>query len=329
MKIPRLTDQIIFKIIESELYKYLSICGKPRVKEEYFPKSIEEVLKHKKYDDILKRFIELFIKEFSEEEIKSLFYRLKTLEISDKEYLTVNSMFYLSLGYYESKINKITLEYYHDRRISKESVEETFIHELFHLASTRRTEDGLITGLEIPGYLGEMLNEGYTDYLTAKYFTKKMAYVKSPSIGIYFSKGIENIIGKEKMQKYYFNADLNALVNELSKYTTKEDIVKLLFLVDRQNGVLRGEQDILRIIREIAEINKRKLDADLRNGKISFREYQIEYAIKVKEYLIGNIWSEETRIIEDDNCFVLEDQGFTSRVYEIKENPKNKVKYYQ
>lgn len=327
MRINRISDEIILRMLLPNTYKYLLICSEEKVKEEYTSNDIEEFLKYKGYNNIVKYFINKFSQNFTEEQIKAMLYRLKGLTISELIYKSY-SPFYISLGYYDGHNNEIVIEYYKDRRQSQEKLKETLIHELLHMASTRSVRDGSITGFDIPLYLGNAINEGYTEYLTKKYFTKGSRYVNSREVDVFFAKGIENLVGDSKMQELYFNANLNGLVNEIAKYSSKEDAIKLLFLMDRKNIGLRGEKDLIQIIEEIAKLNAKKLERELSLGNITYEEYQIQYAIKYTEYLKGNMWSESTKIVKDDDCFILKDQGFTSSVYEIKKATKSKEKNY-
>lgn len=331
IKFKRISDEVLYHIIISEIHKYLKLSSDSRIKQEYSSSNIDEFLKFNEYNDTVLSFIGKFYKSFTSNQTKAMLSRLKDLKIKDVVYRIPFTIYCLSLGYYDSDYNEIVVEYYKDRRISKESIYSTLIHELLHMASTREFEDGILTGFEIPYLLGLSLNEGYTEYLTEKYFTKGIEYVKSNSVNLFLAKGIENIIGSEIMQKHFFNADLNGLINELSKYATREEIIRLLFLIDRQGRLMRESKDLFNIIEEIARLNAKKLIRDLEQGLISYEDFQIEYAKKVTEYLKGNMWSEETKVIRDNNSFILQDQGFSSSLYELKSKDKseNKVKYYQ
>ena len=323
----KITDDIVFKFIISDINKYLSLCSNIRIDKGIGSKETNYLV-YGKYNAIIKSFIEKFSYFFTEEQLKLMLNRLKSLTINEITYKYAYP-YCLSLGYYDSNENEIVVEYYKDRRISKESIEETLIHELIHMASTRTTKDGNITGFEIPYYIGLNLNEGYTEYITEKYFIKGNAYVKSKSMNLFLAKGIENIVGQERMQELFFDANLKGLVDELSKYDKEVNIKKLLYLMDRYTRIMRGNKDLCSIVLEIARINAKRLKRDLELGIISYEEYQIQYAIKVDEYLKGNMWSEETRVIKDNDTFILSDQGFTSSVYELITEEKNKVKYYQ
>ena len=163
------------------------------------------------------------------------------------------------------------------------------------------------------------LNEGYTEYLTQKYFTKKMKYTESEDFSVFFAKGIENIVGPEKMQECYFNANLGSLIEELEQYASKEDILKLLFLIDQEKTPFANRKNHRIIMRQIARMNARKLSQDLLSNRITKEQYDIEYAIKVEEY-------------KKYSDFILEDQGRQSDLYEFtksNEKPKYFEKKYQ
>lgn len=327
IRFKRITDEVIYKVIMSDINKYLCQCARERIDNK---DKITEIsnLQNSKYSEILKKFVEIFSKSFTEKQLNIMLNRLNTLKISKVTYKNAY-LYCFSLGYYDSNENEIVIEYYKDRRTSKDSVEETLIHELVHMASTRKTKDGNITGFEIPYYIGINLNEGYTEYITEKYFTKGNDYVKSKSINLFLAKGIENIIGQERMQELFFDANLKGLIDEIAQYDSRDNIIRLLFLMDRSSRVMRGSRDLYNIVEEIAKINAKKLEKEFNLGLLTYEEYQIQYAIKVEEYLKGNMWSEETKVHKDDNSFVLSDQGFTSSVYEFNNPEKNKVKYYQ
>ena len=100
-----------------------------------------------------------------------MLYRLKRLSITEERSEIPPLAQIISLGFYHTEKNNITIHYY-DKKIPI-NIEDTLKHELMHMASTRSTKVGLITGLEIPDLIGEGLNEGYTQYLTDKYFKTK------------------------------------------------------------------------------------------------------------------------------------------------------------
>lgn len=81
---------------------------------------------------------------------------------------------------------------------------------------------------------GSGINEGYTEYLTKRYFAR---YIQNSNYKdlVSFVREIEKIIGYEKMEKLYFHADLKGLILELSKYISEEEIMKFINNVDFYN----------------------------------------------------------------------------------------------
>lgn len=98
-------------------------------------------------------------------------------------------------------------------------------HELLHLSSTCRVGDTLYSGLS---YIkdgskyrsAKGLNEGYTEYLNNKLFNEDkdntMSYYYLPN----YAGIIESLVGEDNMSNYYFNCDLNSLINDLSVYSS-------------------------------------------------------------------------------------------------------------
>ena len=98
-------------------------------------------------------------------------------------------------------------------------------HELLHLSSTCRVGNTLYSGLS---YIKEGskyrsakgLNEGYTEYLNNKLFNEDNEYTMSYYFLPSYAGIIESLIGEDNMSNYYFNCDLNSLINDLSVYTS-------------------------------------------------------------------------------------------------------------
>lgn len=87
---------------------------------------------------------------------------------------------------------------------------------------------------------GEGLNEGFTDYLASLMVQGNDSYYinidKPEAVGYLFLfqyvKALVDIIGKDLMIKLYCNADLNGLINELSKYTSKKEVKAFINTLD-------------------------------------------------------------------------------------------------
>ncbi len=119
-------------------------------------------------------------------------------------------------------------------------------HELLHASSTNYDKENNIIysgfsqtfikdtdGKKTLETFGLGINEGYTQYLNIKLFgsnsfLKEKIYEDDQKI----AKLLNIIVGEEKMQSYYFRADLKGLVEELEKYNTKEEVYKFINTTD-------------------------------------------------------------------------------------------------
>ena len=89
-------------------------------------------------------------------------------------------------------------------------------------------QDGIIYSGLSEQNIGIGLNEGYTELLAKRYFDKSNnnGYIFETQI----AKLLELIIGQEKMESYYFNANLYGLIEELRKYNNFYSIDNLLLI---------------------------------------------------------------------------------------------------
>lgn len=114
------------------------------------------------------------------------------------------------------------------------SLERFRFHELMHMASTYFDEEQKINQTGFVHYLdklscGKALNEGYTDLMTRRIFKEKTKFYNSE---VRLAMFIELLIGKESMQKYYFNNDFVGFINHLSKFIGREESLKFITISD-------------------------------------------------------------------------------------------------
>ena len=196
---------------------------------EMFGKKIESIVPREDLDNYYRNFASVKEKKIS------LKYKLSN-------FLKTGGMI---AGGYHTRDNRIDL-----KSGAFSNLANTISHELLHLSSTYYDEENetVYSGFyqlfikkdkkKNEGY-GLGLNEGYTQYLANKYFDNS----KSLSLNAYLSlntykeeqiiaKGLEHIIGEDKLQSMYFRADLHSLVSELEKYATKDEIYKFINLTD-------------------------------------------------------------------------------------------------
>lgn len=113
--------------------------------------------------------------------------------------------------------------YIREDQLSK--LENIVFHELFHMASYNRFKIGGFQN--VMSYRG--INEGYTQLLTEKYFSfTTNDYLGEKTI----AELLESIIDSTLMENFYSTANLQGLLNEISKYNGN-DLNKARFLLKK------------------------------------------------------------------------------------------------
>ena len=123
-------------------------------------------------------------------------------------------------------------------KINKSKSDGTIFHELLHMSSSYCSNNDMIhSGFSIKSLTNNLYNigigltEGYTEVLRDRYFhsdNERTFYEWQQT----FSLLTECIVGKDKMENFYFNADLKGFLNELSKYNDPIDVINFLKAVD-------------------------------------------------------------------------------------------------
>lgn len=119
----------------------------------------------------------------------------------------------------------------------------TFIfHELFHMATRDKRMGRLCVGFKYLNsssdkskqYIGDALNEGYTELLAKRYFSD-FGHVSSKNYEVLYMLAslIEFLVGKDFMENCYSKADLYSLVIHLTKFGTAEEIITIFKKMDR------------------------------------------------------------------------------------------------
>lgn len=157
----------------------------------------------------------------------------------------------------------------------------TFNHEMIHMATAYydKGSDIAYTGFcqEKGKYsLGYSINEGYTELQNLRLFydeNNDAEYEYDMIIAFL----IERIIGRNKMEKLFFNADLFGLTTELIRYYEGREAVKFISYLDDFHDVRYYTKIIKKenIITRLNFINSflintyiEKLKADIESGKI-------------------------------------------------------------
>lgn len=174
-------------------------------------------IKNHQFSQDLLNFTQVLQVNFNKDDLYNLYRNLNSLVVKEKK---ANKNI---LAEYNMSYNCIFL--YGDY------VKTDLYHELFHLASTNKDNEGSNTGF-MYGTVGVALNEGYTDLLTDRYFNygyeSENSYLNFKRV----TNVIENVVGKDKMQSLYLNANLNGLIKELNKYGSQEQISLFITSLD-------------------------------------------------------------------------------------------------
>lgn len=137
----------------------------------------------------------------------------------------------------EWSISTTTLGIYHDEtnelKLTSGTTPNVVYHELFHLSSNNPNLDEYAIGFRYGTHewnIGIGLNEGYTELLVERYFGLEHSHIYNFEKNVV--RRLDYIIGKEKMESFYFNYNLFGLINELKQFYTLEEIEKFIINVD-------------------------------------------------------------------------------------------------
>jgi len=196
----------------------------------------EKYLFDKKFNEYINTFITIMSKN-PNINLKLFYENLKTLIIKEKKNL--NNIFLIKIsgrGFYDLDENKILIQ--------RDDNFFTIYHELLHCASRKVTNTQINTGFykfiidkktkKITFKIGKALTEGYTTLLEKRYFdciehTQKYGY----SVETFIAEIVEKIVGKDEMEKLYFNADFDGLIQNLKQFSNEEDIYCFLKYFDK------------------------------------------------------------------------------------------------
>lgn len=219
------------------------------------------------------KYVSFFVKRMKEVkpnfQFRYLEENIKTLTIKDRLFL------FNYFAQYQNFENRILLSYKHKFT--------SIYHELMHMASYYKSN----VGIHMAGFrqtkiftldIGEGLNEGYTELLTRRYFFDQgIDYTYSTAV--YFAKDIENIVGKDRMEKLYFSADLYNLKEDIVNDASLEDFMQFLsdmdWVIDDSIKSYKKElpMRIQRMGNFVYFTYLKRQKRFLEEGKISFQEY--------------------------------------------------------
>lgn len=213
---------------------------------------LEEVSK-KQFGEYLVNFSNVVVNNFSKDDLTNFYNNINTVNTKIKNFKLKNFIFNdNTAATYQARQNLI--------KLNKTYVEKNIYHELFHMSSSKIINKYKIYCGFRQNNIGRAINEGYTELLTYRYFSLDNA---SSCIYEYLKITVENlekIVGKEKMESLYLNANLYGLINELKKYSNEEEIMRFIANTDFINDHLNEKRikylEKKLILKSLKEVNK-------------------------------------------------------------------------
>lgn len=259
------------------------------------------------YDRVICEFYHVLEDNFQHCDLSAFYKNLQTLKVKSRrinlaDIIAQRLTGTISPGEYNVKLNKMNLLNDDNRPIRGITN-----HELLHMASTKHTEDTIFCGFaqinkESKEKIGNALNEGYTEYLNKKYFNNTLESTYSNEMVL--SQGIELIIGSKKMEELYFSADLNGLIEELSKYTTRENAESIITQMDEVEKDKRKpefkQKEYREVRQQIASIYLEQQQQLLEQGHISEETYYERKLMYADVFVTDNMALPEGAILTNE-----------------------------
>lgn len=190
----------------------------------------------KRFGPQLRKFDEIISKKFNDRDLLFYHNNLKSLKIN----------FYNFIFERLRRKNPCSGEYSPRRNaisIMEGYLETSIYHELLHMASSYVVDGISYSGFSQFSYrkdkltnIGFMLNEGYTELLNIRYFDGNPDY-KAYDLEVNIATQLEKIVGQKTMESLYMRADLNGLIEELSKYSSVESAISFVHNLDMASCV--------------------------------------------------------------------------------------------
>lgn len=183
-----------------------------------------------KIDKKIENFTNIITSFVPKEYLINFYNNVKNLKLKPKKSNTISKTFEAS---YDAVDNYL--------KINVDVDEYVIYHELLHMASSTYQNGIAYSGFNQASLnfssgiilnVGVGLNEGYTELLNKRYFSKEENINASEQYYYltFVAERLEEILGENVMNKYYFSANLPGLMNELSKYMPKEQVER--FIID-------------------------------------------------------------------------------------------------
>ncbi len=261
--------------------KEIKIINHEEIKDKFTNTAQKRLLSLKFGKDIL-NFKKKLAQNLNSKDLNLLYNNLKTIKTKDKLFFLKHFLFLFVGGNYNPKNSKINIWHFVKNDVIN--------HELLHMASSIYDDNNKIGfcgfcqfNYKTKSCIGRALNEGYTEVLHNRYFKNSNITSHSYKVCEFFASMLEIIIGKEKMQSAYFNANLNELIIELEKYDSLENIIKFIKSLD---FFLKYEVIKHSII--FLPIFKTKLNNNLKESLKCCQECLIKWYTKKKKNDLSN-----------------------------------------
>lgn len=260
------------------------------------------------YDRAICEFYQVSENNFQHCDLSAFYKNLQTLKVKARkinlaDIISQRFTGTISPGEYNVKLNKMNL-----LDGDNQPIKGVTNHELLHMASTKHTEDTIFCGFaqinkESKEKVGNALNEGYTEYLNKKYFNNTLPSTYANELVL--SQGIELIVSSRKMEELYFSADLNGLIEELCKYTTRENAENIITKMDEIEKDKRKpelkQKEYRELRQEIALVYLEKQQQLLEQGLISEETYYERKLMYADVFVTDNIAIPEGAILTRTN----------------------------
>lgn len=273
------------KIPEIKKYEYQSLFGNQ--------------IKFGEFDNIINEFVHTSLFKIGNINLDTLIHNLKSLKIRKQ-----------SSREFEGQKAEHYYPYLNYLVISENYNIIDIIHALLHMTS--RYSDGKEIRLGFSFNIkindeyqewGRGFNEGYVACLEKRYFPQYVT-MKRYALQQRVMNVIEYIVGKENLEKYFFNANIESLIEDLEKYLPRKTIITLIraldFITENNNvtnSLLKHElaekvREINTIMRELAfgyfdaidEVDQRFASL-LQENQLPYYVYKNKkYSVKQKSY---------------------------------------------
>ena len=145
---------------------------------------------------------------------------------------------------------------------------------------------------------GRAINEGTTEFINYYLFDYSIENCCYQDL-VYITKGIANLIGREKLMELYFNNDLEGLIKEIGEYSDKKTAATIVKGMDklhslRYKSLLNVDLPTSKELEEnlislVANLNLKKQKQLLANNEITLEEYENNKLLNVDIYETKNM----------------------------------------